>query len=131
MFYNTANLQKITNHFHAFHFLLPDDFIKISFQFSVGTEIPKRQAADLVEIIPIIIKFGNMFLSRLVLGVLRVVQVEGINLAYQEGFDTGLVALLGDGVGFFGDSQLLRLVIKMFHQQENILIEVYLFLANL
>lgn len=85
----------------------------------------------LVEIIPIIIKFGNMFLSRLVLGVLRIVQVEGVNLAYQEGFDTGLVALPGDGVGFFGDSQLLRLVIKMFHQQENILIEVYLFLANL
>ena len=72
-----------------------------------------------------------MFLSCLVFGVLSVVQVEGINLAYQESFDTGLVALLGDGVGFFGDSQLLCLVVEMFHQQENILIEINLFLANL
>ena len=78
----------------TFPFLLSHYFIKIGFQFGIGTEIPKRQATNLIKIIPIIIELGNVLLTRRIFGTLSVVQVQRINLANQKGFNTGLVTLL-------------------------------------
>ena len=38
------------------------NFFKIRLQFAIPFKIPKCQTADLIEIVPIIIELGNMFL---------------------------------------------------------------------
>ena len=38
------------------------NFFKVCLQFTIPFKIPKCQTADLIEILPIIIELGNMFL---------------------------------------------------------------------
>ena len=70
-----------------------------------------------------------MFLAGFVFRVLGVVQVEGADFSYHKSFYAGSVALLGDEVGFLGDVELLCLVVEVLDQQEDVLVEVHLFLA--
>ena len=37
-----------------------------------------------------------MFLSRIIFRVLRIIQIQGIDFAYQESFNTGLITLLSN-----------------------------------
>ena len=72
-----------------------------------------------------------MFLSCLIFRVLRIIQIQGIDFAYQESFNTGPITLLCNCIGFLRYVQLLRLIIEMLKKQKNILVEVDLFLADL
>lgn len=71
-----------------------------------------------------------MFPARFIFGVLCIIQVQRVDFTNQEGFNTGLVTLLCYSVRFFGYCQLLCLVIEMLYQQENILVEIDLFLPD-
>jgi len=71
-----------------------------------------------------------VFLPGFVFGVLRIVEVEGTYFTNHKSLHTGLVTFLGYQVGFFGYFQLLGLVIEVCHQQEDVLIEIHLFLAD-
>ena len=104
--------------------------LEVRLQGLVALEVPQRQAADLVEIIPIVIEFGDVLLPGLVLGVAGVVQVEGADFAYHEGLHAGVVSLLGYQVGLFGDAQLLGLVVEVGHEEEDVLVEVHLLLLD-
>ena len=72
-----------------------------------------------------------MLLFSLILRLLCIVQVQNIDLSDHECLDRSLVALLGNHISFLSDLQLGSLVIKVFHQQENILIETDFLLTNL
>ena len=71
-----------------------------------------------------------MFLTGFVLAHLGIVQVEGADAANHEGFHIGLVSLLGDSIGFIGNVELGTLVVELFHQDKEILVEVHGFLTE-
>ena len=71
-----------------------------------------------------------MLLPGFVFGVLRIVEVKGTYFTNHKSLHTGLVTFLGYLVRLFGYFQLLGLVVEVCHQQENVLIEVHLFLAD-
>ena len=72
-----------------------------------------------------------MFLARIVFRALGVVQIECIDLTDQECFDTRLIALLRNLIGLIGYGKLLCLIVEMLDQQEDVLIEIHLFLLYL
>ena len=71
-----------------------------------------------------------MLLTGLVLAHLGIVQVEGTDASNHECFHIGVIAFLGDGIRFIGYVQLCPLVIELFHQDEQVLVEVHGFLAQ-
>ena len=71
-----------------------------------------------------------MLLTGLVLAHLSIVQVEGADAPDHEGFHIGLVSLLGDSIGFIGNVELGTLVVELFHQNKEVLVEVHGFLTE-
>ena len=71
-----------------------------------------------------------MFLTGFVLAHLGIVQVEGTDAPDHEGFHIGLVSLLGDSIGFIGNVELGTLVVELFHQDKEVLVEVHGFLTE-
>lgn len=109
----------------------PHDLLKFRIKSLVINEIIKSDTAYIVIVVPIVVQFLDMLLFSLILRLLRIVQVQNIDLSDHECLDRSLVALLGNHISFLSDLQLGSLVIKVFHQQENILIETDFLLANL
>ena len=109
----------------------PHDLLKFRIKSLVINEIIKSDAAYIVIVVPIVVQFLDMLLFSLILRLLCIVQVQNIDLSDHECLDRSLVALLGNHISFLSDLQLGSLVIKVFHQQENILIETDFLLANL
>ena len=53
-----------------------------------------------------------------------------LDFANHERFDAGFVSALGDGISFRGDAELTALIIKVLHEQEDVLIERLLLLPQ-
>ena len=77
------------------------------------------------------VKLADVGLARLVFLGLGVVQVKSGDFTYEEGLDVGVVATVGDGGGLTGDVELALLVVEALHEDEQILVEVAAFLAQL
>ena len=71
-----------------------------------------------------------MFLPCFIFWFLCVVQVQRTDLSDHKGFHTGFITFLGNAVSFLCNTQLLCLIIEVRYEQENILIEVHLFLPD-
>ena len=102
----------------------PHDLLKFRIKSLVINEIIKSDTAYIVIVVPIVVQFLDMLLFSLILRLLCIVQIQNIDLSDHECLDRSLVALLGNHISFLSDLQLGSLVIKVFHQQENILIEM-------
>ena len=109
--------------FMEFNRSSPYDLLKFHIKSPVIDKIIKGDTSYIVIVVPIVVQLLDMLLFSLILRLLRVVQVQNIDLTDHECLDRGLVALLSNRIGFLSDLQLSGLVIKVFHQQENILIE--------
>ena len=66
--------------------------------------------------------FGYVFGTGVVFGELCVIEIQGVNLTDHKRLHRCIVPLLRYFVGFPGDAELLRLVVVLLHQQENILV---------
>ena len=116
---------------HRFCLFSADDLLEVCIDPGVPVEIPEREAAQLIVVVPVIEQFVDVFLAGFVLADLGVVQVEGADLSHHEGFDIGVIAFAGNPVGFSGNLQLAFLVVELFGQDEEVLVEVHGFLAQL
>lgn len=107
--------------------LILHNIIKIGFQWCIILEVPQRQTAELVKIIPVPVEFIDMFLPGIIFRILGIIQVECIDFTYQESLDTGFITLLCNLICFIGNRKLLCLIIKILYKQEDVLIKVNLF----
>ena len=109
--------------------LILHNIIKIGFQWCIILEVPQRQTAELIKIIPVPVEFIDMFLPGIIFRILGIIQVECIDFTYQESLDTGFITLLCNLIRFIGNRKLLCLIIKILYKQEDVLIKVNLFLT--
>ena len=107
--------------------LILHNIIKIGFQWCIILEVPQRQTAELVKIIPVPVEFIDMFLPGIIFRILGIIQVECIDFTYQESLDTGFITLLCNLIRFIRNRKLLCLIIKILYKQEDVLIKVNLF----
>ena len=85
---------------------MSDNLLKIGIDSRTGSKVPKRQAPQLVVVIPVVEKLVDVLAACLILLSLRVVQVECGNLSDEEGLYVGMVPLPGDAVGLIGQVKL-------------------------
>ena len=87
--------------------LILHNIIKIGFQWCIILEVPQRQTAELVKIIPVPVEFIDMFLPGIIFRILGIIQVECIDFTYQESLDTGFITLLCNIIRLIGNRKLL------------------------
>ena len=97
---------------------------------SAGGVVPEGDGADIV-VVPVVIELLDIVLAGEILGVAGVVELEDAHAADQEGLDGGLVAGVGHAVGLTGKLQLAGLVVELFGEQEDVLVEVQFLLPEL